>query len=237
MPKFTWLRGLGPFGTFAANVLAFLTANWGVAVSAALAVYVAASSWATGIVNSPATHAAALTFLVLLWGYIGITFLIDRRGPRLVRVAPDYRFGLTFEGLIPAIDPLSDEGWFSVAVQLRNFSQAPIQYTVTQFDVRIGTRALPKPEKILTAYLARGAGRTSSPSKFSKDEMREFFGKRMKGTADMMVIYGHPEEKPVRRLRIRADLILHLPSADAGPTAWGTDIISEIDESIDVSTP
>jgi hypothetical protein len=239
MGKFNLLRGLGPLGTFIANVLVFLTTNWGVAVSAAAAIYVGLSDWATGAVHSPAIQAAGLTFLFLLWGYVGIAFLIDRHHPRIISVAPDYRYGITFEGMNIAIDFLNEETWFGPVVQLRNFSQAPIRYTYTQFDVRIGTRALPKPERTASAYMARGAGRTSAPSKFSKDEMREFFGKRMKGTAEIALVYGHPEEKPVRRLKLSLDLILHFPpdgGSPANPIGWGIDIISEVDEAIDVST-
>jgi hypothetical protein len=247
MPKFTWLRGLGPLGTLAANILAFLTANWGVAVSAILAIYVGFSQWATGVIHSPETQAAAATFLVLLWSYVGITILIDRHHPRDVRSVPDYRYGLTFEGINPNIDFLSDDAWLNFGVQVRNFSQAPIRYHIESFDVRIGTRALPKSEKQFTGYLPRGSGKTISPAAFKKEDVREYFGKRVTGTAEFAITYGHPERKPERRLRIGTKITLHIQEKPGqeelfpgfGPpmaVAFGADIVKEDDESIDDTT-
>jgi hypothetical protein len=231
MPKFTWLRGLGPLGTFVANLLAFLTANWGVAVSAAVAIYVALSEWAAGVVHNPTVQAAAITFLVLLWGYIGITFLIDRHYPRAVRAEPDYRYGLTFEGIIPNIDILNEDGWLSFGLQVRNFSQAPIRYRVESVDFRIGSRALPKADKQLIGYLPRGGGKIFSPSSFKKDDVREFFGKRVHGTAEYSICYGHPEREPERRLRIELKITLHLQENNVPPImGFGGDIIREDDE-------
>jgi len=235
-----WLRSLGPAGTLAANILVFVTTNWVTVMSLVTGLAVALWASAVSFFQEPAVQTGITIFLITLWTIVGVLYVYDRTKPRTIRVAPDYRYGITFEGMGIAIDPLNEETWFGPVLQLRNFSQAPIRYTVTQFDVRIGTRALPKPERPLTVYMARGAGRTSSPSKFSKDEMREFFGKRMKGTAEIVLVYGHPEEKPVRRLKLSFDLILHLPADGGSPTnpfGWGTDIISEVDEPIDVSTP
>lgn len=235
MPKFIWLRSLGPLGTLVANILAFLTANWGVAVSAVVAIYVALSQWATSVVNSPTTQAAALTFLVLLWGYIGITFLIDRHHPRIVKTVPDYRYGLTFEGVLSNIDILSEDSWLAFGIQVRNFTQSPIRYRVESFDFRIGSRALPKVEKQPVGYLARGSGKIITPSAFKKADVREFFGKRVSGTAEFSITYGHPEMKPERRLRIETKIMLQIEEREGAPplVGFGADIVREDDEPFD----
>lgn len=234
IPTFRVLRGLGPLGNLAANGLAFLTANWGTAVSVAAGTGVALWASAIRFFHEPAVQTGGEIFLATLWTIVAVLYIFDRTKPRIVRAAPDYRYGLTFEGIIPTPDPLNEVEWLGFALQIRNFSQAPIRYEVTEFDLRIGSRALPKPSKLLVGYLARGSGKAISPSKFSKEEVREFFGRRVKGTAEVAVVYGHPEEKPVRILKIKADITLHLPLEDSGSlTAWGADIISENDQPFD----
>jgi hypothetical protein len=233
VPK--WLSQLGGFGTFIATVITLLTTNVVLVVSTILAIVAALWTNAAWFFQLPAVHIGAGVFLTILWTGIGVTALVDRRKAHRVRLERDYSYGLTFEGITPNIDLLNDETWFSVGLQLRNYSQAPIQYRVTEFDIRIGTRALPKPDKVLTGYLARGSGKTISPSKFSKDEMREFFGRRMKGSAEIKVIYGHPQENPERQLKLRCDLTVHFPGGDGPhyPFAWGADIVGEDDEPYD----
>jgi hypothetical protein len=233
MLKFKWLRGLGPVGTLIANILAFLTANWGTAVSVATGVIVALWASAVSFVHDPAVQAGGEIFLATLWTIVAVLYIFDRTKPRSVRAIPDYRYGLTFEGLFPNIDPLNDEQWMTFAIQIRNFSQAPIRYIVEKFDVRLGSRALPEPKKILTGYLPRGGGKTVSPSKFAKNEVKEFFGKRTKGTAKITITYGHPEEKPLRRLIIDMEITLDLPNEnEIRPMGFGVDIIGEQDEAI-----
>jgi len=233
MSKFKWLRGFGPVGTTIANILVFLTTNWGVVVSIAFGLL--ASIWATAynFFSQPHVGMAIFMFLIAFWTYIGFVILIDRTKPQSVRAVPDYRYGLTFEGIFPGIDALNDAEWLTFALQIRNFSQAPIKYTVEKFDLRIGSRALPEPTKTLSGYLPRGGGKTIAPSKFNKDEVREFFGKRVRGTAKMILIYGHPEEKPIRRLTIEANITLQLPTDDeAKVIAFGADIVNEADQPI-----
>lgn len=244
MAKFSWFHSLGPLGTFIANAIVFLTTNWWLVVSAAIGLTAGLWEGAVSFFSLPAVQVGIGLWLASLWTIVALLILVDRRIPRMVKIQPDYRYGLTFEGIVPNIDVLNETGWLSFALQIRNYSQAPIRYTVEGFDFRIGTRALPKPKKILTGYLPRGSGKTISPSQFSKDEVREFFGKRMQGTAEISVIYGHPEEKPIRRLRIGCDITIHLPKDDeeaqAGvqpiklkPFGFGADIITETDEAID----
>jgi hypothetical protein len=106
MRDFTrWLRGLGPVGTLVANLLAFLTANWGTAVSVAAGLIVALWASAVSLVQNPAVQSGGEVFLVTLWTIVGVLFIFDRTKPRPIRSVPDYRYGLTFEGLNPNIDP------------------------------------------------------------------------------------------------------------------------------------
>ncbi len=227
------LRKLGPLGTALANVLTLITTNWPLAMSAIVAIWTALSDWAFGLASNARLHVAVLVFLALLWTFVGITVLIDRRRPRSVRTHPDYRYGLTFEGINPNIDAQNDVGWLTFGIQLRNFSQAPILVRFDHFDVRIGTRAIPKAtQKNVTGYLPRGGGRVMSVPPFKKEDVKEFFGKRVTGTAEFAILYGHPESEPVRKLRMTIDITLGLPAEEAQPAlvVWGADIVQEIDE-------
>jgi len=97
-----WLRTYGAIGSAAAVTISLLAANWVVALTVAASVYVGLSSWAIDFVHRPDVRAATFVFLVLLWTYIGFTVLIDRRKARIIKTEQDYRYGLTFEGFIPA---------------------------------------------------------------------------------------------------------------------------------------
>lgn len=234
-----WLRGLGPVGSAAADVVTFLSTNWVPVMGTIVAIGASLNEWATNVVHSPVVQTFFEAFLATLWTLVGILYLYDRTKPRSVKVAADYRYGLTFEGIAPNIDPGNDDLWIGFLIQLRNFSQAPIKYTVDQFDFRIGSRALPKPSKVLDGYLPRGGGKAICPSRFSKDDVREFFGRRVTGTAEFSITYGHPEEPPLRRLKLSFAVTLHIAAdgniTQESPLGFGADILSETDESIEKS--
>jgi hypothetical protein len=138
---------------------------------------------------------------------------------------------LTFEGVIPNLVPHREEKWLQLGVQIRNYSQAPIRYNIDRFDLRIGTRALsPSEGQPMRGYLARGGGKIASLPAFKKDDLREFFGKQAIGTAECSMIYGHPEDKPVRRLTIKMQIHFDFNTNGEPPLGFGADIIDEVDE-------
>jgi hypothetical protein len=181
MPRFNRLRGLGPVGNAIALVLTFLTTNWQLVVSVVVAIAAGAVDWLRAIVLNPAIITGAGAFLAALWTIIGISVLIDRRRPRIVRTQRDYRWGLTFEGLAPRYtapnEPIPDAGSLNFWIMLRNFSQSPVRYEFENIDIRIGTRAIPRiVHGTLIGYMARGAGRTSTIKGFSSNQLKEFYG-------------------------------------------------------------
>ena len=108
MPVFGRLRRLGPVGGIVANALTFLTTNWPVALSVVAAIGAGAIDWVRALVSNVAFIAAVATFLAVLWTIVGITVLLDRRRPRSTKPYIDYRYGLTFEGLIPRYTGLDE---------------------------------------------------------------------------------------------------------------------------------
>jgi hypothetical protein len=226
--EFAGLRKL-PFGSILANAVGLIFGNWALVVSAAGAL-VAALSGAEHFLQRPAVGIGIGVFLALLWTIIGVLSLWDRNRPRLVRSHHDYRYGLTFEGIIPNFDPANDEAMLQFGIQLRNFSAGPMRCKVEYFDVRIGTRALPQWDRGEPPYLPRGAGRTANAVPFGKRDIKEFFGMRAIGTATFAMIYGHPESDYERRLRIKLDINLVFKQDGAPPLGFAANIAEETDD-------
>ena len=235
MLKFNRLRGLGPIGNAAATLLTFLTMNWAVALSAGAALAAAAIGWLREFVTSPSTLAGIAVFLAVLWTIIGITVLVDRRKPRVIRTHTDYRYGLTFGGLQPrytgAAEKIPDAGSLHFSISLQNFSPSPIRYEYEHIDVRIGTRAIPRIMRGgLIGFMARGAGRTSSIRGFVQSELKEFYDAGpVHGTAEFSITYGPPEGPPERRLKMTVDMTL-LFLDDGNSIGWQDNIATDTDE-------
>jgi hypothetical protein len=225
------LRGMGPVGTFIANVVTFLTTNWVVTMTTIVSLYASTTDWLVEFIQEPKTQTFVLVFLSVLWTYIGIIYLIDRKRPVRITPAHDYRYGLTNEGLIPNYDPI--DGALQFGIQLRNYSSGPIKYNVEQLEIRIGTRSTPKLKKNqLYGYLPRGGSKFSSIDPFNKTDLAEFQGKRVDGTADVIITYGHPEMAPVRRLKINMTIVLVFNVN--GPLGFNGNIVEETD--VDIQT-
>ena len=241
MPKFSRLRAIGPLGSQLANILVFLTTNWVLVMSTGSGIIVAIWANATAFVQQPAVRSGIVAFLAILWTFIGILVLNDRRRPQQTSPAPDYRYGLTFEGIMVLFFPNHDDA-LGFGLNFRNFSPSPVHYHVETCEIRIMSRVAPKIKGgELSSYLARGAGRTSFLTPFKKYDVTEFYGKTTDGTMDFVVTYGAPDEPPVRRLTMSWKLTLQFPTADdiaqftnPGPAPMGfvAVIVSEKDEFI-----
>ncbi len=224
-----WLRGFGIVGNALANILQVLTANLGVALTAAGGILAAIWFEARQFFLDPAVQVGMGVFLALLWTWIGITTLRDRKKPRVIRAESDYAYGLTYEGFVPVYEPRNEEAALQFGLQLRNYSTGPIRYSIETFDVRIEDRALPRFKSgSLSGYLARGAGRTSRAVPFKRESIISFFGKRMIGSAEVAITYGHPMAPPVRRLKISLELTLVFN--DPPPMGFIAAILDETDE-------
>jgi hypothetical protein len=158
--------------------------------------------------------------------------LRDRRLPRVIKSEQDFRYGLTFESFQPIAGPdfANDDGELRFGIILRNFSSEPIKYTVEDFDVRIGNRALPVlPRGALFGFMARGARRTSLSTAFKRRDFNGL-GRRLYGTARFIILYGHPELSPARKLTVSADIFLELTAQP--PFGFGMNIKEESDVAI-----
>src|SRR4051812_26225740 len=87
----------------------------------------------------------------------------------------------------------------------------------------------PVEEGKLKGYIPRGGARISRNVPFDRDDIKEFFGKVVKGTIDLAIIYGHPEKPPVRRLKMGFDITLDFTDKE-GKMGYSENITSEKDE-------
>jgi hypothetical protein len=215
--KFKWLRSLGDWGGHAADLLAFFSTNWQFTLATILAVGTGLNHWAWGLAVTPAVYASVGVFLAILWTVVGLTYLFDRRKPRQITAHLDYRYGLTFVRIVPQFIA-SDSGFpqagcVAFGVELCNYSPGPIYYRVEAVDMRLSGRTTPKYKaNAVYGYMARGAGRTSTPVSFEAKEIKDFYGAGItEGTADVSITYGPPDQAPIRRLKISVELSIALP--------------------------
>jgi hypothetical protein len=202
-------------GSFGAVIITYITAGWGVLMSAALSILVLASASLTSWIETPAVHSAGFAFIFSLWTIIGVLFLYDRSRPRLVSPAADYRYGLTLEQIGVLFYP-RDDNCLQFTLMLRNVSPGPVHYDVDMFDIRITSRVSPKIKRgDLSAYMARGAMRGANMTPFRRSDIIEFYGRSVMGTLDFIVKYGAPDEDPVRQLTMSWTIFLQFPNADA----------------------
>lgn len=239
--RFKKLRATGALGSFLANVLSILTTQWAVALSAATAIVTGSVTALRDTMLLPGVYVGVGVFVAVLWTSIGICALIDRRKPRIVTSNQDYRYGLTFEGMVPHFSPVSSaiasqRGAMGFAFQIKNYSPGPIQYAVELVDIRIGSRTIPKlkPNE-LVGFMPRGGGKVIRPGGFRAGSLKEFYGKgETKGTVDIAFVYGAPDEPPVRRLRMSIETTFFFPAEkDPNPVlGFIENLVFEKDEPI-----
>ena len=234
-----FLRGLGPMGGFAANVVSALTTNWAVVMSAILALIAVAQSVTLEFFSRPPVQIAIGIFLSLLWTIIGVLTLRDRLRPRVITPHHDYRWALIYEGFFAAWDP-NVMNRMNFVLQIRNFGSGPIKYSVEKYDVQIGSRSPPKKKRSeMIGYLQRGAGKMLGTNFLSGNEIADFTisapsNSPHTGSAEIVVVYGPPEGEPQRRFTVGLELLLGIKYANNGPPhlAWGANIIEERDEAL-----
>jgi hypothetical protein len=125
MAEIKWLKKFGSAGNFISTLVTLVTANWGIALSAAAAVAAVVWTQLTSIVENQRVQIGIGVFLAVLWTIVGITALIDRKRPRKVQTHHDYRYGLTFEGISPNFTPpssgLPNAGGIGFAIRTQKF--------------------------------------------------------------------------------------------------------------------
>jgi hypothetical protein len=232
MQKFIkWLRSLGWLGNLLGYLIFIATTNWVLVMSAIVGIWLGVSQWGVRFVHNANVQTVVIVFLVTLWTIIGLLVLRDRRKPIITQPYQDYRYGLTYEGCVPLYFPQKEE-LLQFGLQLRNYSSGPLRSQLENFQILIDDRILPYDKSTpLTTIMPRGGFRIFRTPPFKRSSLKDFFGQRKIGRADFSILYGDPEQPPIRRLKMTLELILEFKE-DGSSLAYADNILEESDKPI-----
>lgn len=149
--------------------------------------------------------------------------------PLSVRSKEDYSYGISYVGSVIAFDTANRDATLQIGLKITNTSRGPIRYKVERFEVVVGNRTIGQ-----KVYLNDGgllplmSSRTYNYPAFKHDDIADYLETRAKGTIEAQIAYGHPDEAPVRRLKLKLDISLRLDNS----FAIADTILEEIDEPI-----
>jgi hypothetical protein len=214
---------------FVGPIFALLRVDWAAVV--AMIAAAGAAVWALLHPLPPVIIAliALTAFAATIWSINGIIWFARRNTPIETSPSHYYGYGLAYLGVHLGFDQGNEEAMVQIGVNLANAAAHPIKYKVERFDVIVGNRTIAKPIYLNEGgIIPRGASRTYRYPSFSKIDISEFLGKRLQGSIELAIAYGHPDESPVRRLKMKIEIWLRLDDK-AGISDL---IISESDETV-----
>lgn len=199
---FKSLRKMGPFGVFIADAI---SANWVSIVLALVAAWATVWDWAASIAQSPDVRLWAKIFLTGLWSVIGIIYLKNRNRAQSVRVFHEYAYGLAFETTAFGNTENSDE--FVIGFSFRNAAAGPMKCLLEDMRIVVDGRTDNHPAGVLRELVMTriGAKAFISP-RIKKDPNKD----SLVGSADITILYGHPDAEFIRKYRLKCDLSIKL---------------------------
>ncbi len=220
------LSWIGAAITFIATVATLATTPWGLIVTTALAAGVASWDWAYQVVQNPRVNAAVWVFLALYWTCIGAVVLRHLKNPRSVRIFHDYAYALSPENLLLNLDP-SMPNKIILNFGFRNVGAGPIKMHVEELRVILDGRTEDHPDTVgRDVLIPRATWKGYRSPAIPRDLTRE----EIKGTADIVVLYGHPELGYERKFHIRYEVGIQFPkSFPVEQPIFGSGILLESD--------
>jgi hypothetical protein len=189
-----------------------------VLVGALLATWGSALVW----IQKPAVYVPALAFLFVLWVFVGLAILWNRKHPQSVRIAHEYAYSLIPEAtqaMLAQVGP-HHEPAVALVFNFRNVGAGPLRLRVEDLRVVIDARTNDDIPPNLEVTLARMG------SKGIRTIVRRTPGMGVyEGTATLKLLYGPPDVKPVRRYILKVKV--NINSDEAPPAAHYSDEIVE----------
>jgi hypothetical protein len=230
-----WMRSFGTAGNFIANAVQFLLISYPGLTIGAIGVWIV--NYYTSIllwVQQPAIYSSMGVFLFILWTYIALTLIKDRREIKAVRIAHDYAYAIIVEGGWQAIfgkfpsnhpiHPNSDA--FNLSCNFRNVSAGPLRLKVEEMRAIINSRTCEESPSIELIFARMGPKLVRSGA-IPRDKNE----RNLSGSVHFKFIYGHPDGRFVRRYTLK--MKVHIILDPVNNTAVVTDeIIEEKDEPI-----
>lgn len=217
------IKRVGGVANHLATAASLLTANWGLAVGAALGIVSAVWLQAFEFASRPEVQTGARVFIWALWIWVGIRIL--RTIQVGVRTTPvvDYVYALAMDGLEISFDADSAEKAFQLGTNLRNLANGAMKVQIEEYRVVLGDRTLPDSDpgaKVLQRFGSKGV------------RCGVFRGDAVAGNpsahVSLVATYGPVDGHPVRRYRVKYRVHLRLDGAAAAIN----ELLSETDEPI-----
>jgi hypothetical protein len=96
-------------------------------------------------------------------------------------------------------------------VSIRNVSAKPLRYIAKRFDVVVEDRTIAVPTLQSTGgIIPHSIGRQYFYPAFQKAQVEEFIGKTVQGSITFEFLYGHPDARSVRCLKMKLSISLRL---------------------------
>jgi len=95
---------------------------WGGMLTAAGATLLLWLTAGAKVFTSPEFIGACFIFSLIFWTYVGVVWLAYRRKPVTIVPFRDYRYGLTFQGLMPNLDLTNEDAALQMSIVLQNYS-------------------------------------------------------------------------------------------------------------------
>jgi hypothetical protein len=206
------LRGLGGFFGLLANVLAFLTTNWGLVVTVVVAVGASVWDQAFALAKNPHVQVAVGVFLALLWTYVALRVLGSLNAISTVKMQPDFRHAISPESFGLALDEDDPEAALQLILNFRNVLNWPIKIRIDRVTLIIGDRTCPEPDKPIEMVIPRIAVRGIRSGTFKKDVIK----RRNSGSIEMVISYGDVDGAYERRYRLKSKLHFNFKQDDDG---------------------
>jgi hypothetical protein len=204
----------------ASAVLTVAGANWGLLLSAAIALGAAFWKGAFSFFTDPHVRVFGSVFLWALWTYIALSILYRMRNG--IKVIPhiDYAHAVLVESFGLALDRESENNALQIIMNLRNVSNGAIRITVEDYRIIIGNRTVPDC-KLGEIIIPRVGNKGIMSGVFSKDVIKD----RTEGTIDCTIHYGPAEGQMLRKFRVKSKI--HLKLGD--PAGMANEFVSEED--------
>jgi hypothetical protein len=194
---------------------------WGVPVSGAASYWAWISQWG----NLPIALTGLGVLVATIWLVIGIVWLRRQQRPSRERIAFDYSYAMSLEGIDPAFDPTNTDNTLEIRPKFRNVANGPLKYMIEQFSVQVEDRIVSY-NNVPPSIIPRIAVRSVLHKGFRK-EAYEQFGTKTSGQMRYSIVYGHPDDKSYSR-RITAVVSLDITKPNQRTTnVWCNWVIQE----------
>ncbi len=222
-------KQLGRFAGVIVWLGSVLSTPWVVVMGTLITTVTTAVTVGTAWLEKPSVHAVALTFLVLLWTWIGLVVLADRNRPKPVIVQKDLSYGIIVEAVAANYNSFDEnDNMLSFSVSIRNFTPSALYYEFKKFEIFVSKRIIRTQVGFFHGLLQRGGAKTSTSTAFTKDDLKDLIGKELLGTMDLEIAYGLPGETFARIFKV--NLKLHLNFKTEPFLAFANTIEAESDE-------